>query len=185
MRKTKTMRILGRLSVAAMLLVLRSMPALANGDDSPCSVEAIAGNWIFGTEVGQQSLIPGQEGDITALGTMNIDSAGNVSGEFAVTIKDFIANPVNTYNGSITVDPDCTGTLNFVTSTGSTRTDHIGILNESEMWGMSLDPANLWTYKVRRISKPGGPDAIAAELAFMKGLVRRLAAAHGVLRRGE
>ena len=185
MKQTKITRIVGRLSVAAMLLVLTSGPALANDEETPCSVEAIAGNWIFGTEVGQQLFFPDQPGDITALGTMNFDSAGNVSGIFNNAIAGFVAGSDVAYGGTVTVDPDCRGILNFVTASGFMRTDSIAVVNGSEIWGMSSDPANLWTYKVRRISKPGGPDAIAAELAFMKGLIRRIAAAHGVLRRGE
>ena len=185
MKRTRILQIFSRLPVVVTLLGLAAVPALANGDDSLCSVESIAGNWLFATEVGQQMLFPGQEGDITALGTMNIDREGNLSGEFDVTVAEFVSLPDRTYSGSVTVDPDCRGTLTFVTGAGNVRTDSIAVLNESEMWGMTQDPASLWTYRVRRISKAAGPDAIASELAAMKLLVRRMAAALGVLRRGE
>ncbi len=117
-----------------------------------CSVEKIAGSWLFATQVGH---FPGEPffADITALGTMNIDRDGSLSGEFDANVSEFDLFPLLgvTYWGSVSVDPDCTGTLTFSTSTGSTRTDSIAVLSNNEMWGMSLDPGNLWTYEVRRI----------------------------------
>jgi hypothetical protein len=44
------------------------------------------------------------------------------------------------------------------------RTDSIVVLSRSEIWGMSQDPLNLWTYKVRRISKVPGQDALSAKV---------------------
>ena len=52
-------------------------------------------------------------------------------------------------------DSDCTGTVSFATSVGSVRTDSIVVVNRREILGMSQDPANLWTYQVRRIAGPG------------------------------
>lgn len=133
-----------------------STPALAR---DRCSTRTIAGRWMFATEVGQIDLSLfgiGTEGEavagITAIGTMNIDRNGNVSGEFDVTVAQFAFLSDNEYGGSVTVDPDCTGTLTFVTSAGTMRTDSIAVLSPREMWGMSQDILNPWTYRVRRIS---------------------------------
>jgi len=134
---------------SVLMLGLAAAPALAN---PPCSVRSVAGAWVFATDVGQQTLLPAP-GDITAIGTINIDGEGNISGKFDFTVAEFGFFPNNTYTGSITVNPDCTGTVTFVTSAGTGRTDTIVIVSQSEMWSMSQDIANLWTAKARRISK--------------------------------
>ena len=136
----------------AMLMSAPMVQALAN--DGACSTRAIAGQWVFATNVGRQMLgepFP-PEKDITAIGTMNIDRHGNVSGTFDVTVQDFAFIPGIPYNGSVTVNPDCTGILDFVTGVGSQRTDSIVVVNRREMLGMSQDPQNLWNYQVRRIA---------------------------------
>ena len=162
MKGSRVLRLFEQLAATAVLLGLAAAPALAQ--NRPCSVQSIAGEWIFATEVGQQALIPDVEGDITAIGTVNIDSAGNVSGEFDNTFADFMSFSDITFSGSITVDSDCRGTLTFVTSNGAMRTDSIGVVSQSEFWGMSRDVNNLWTYKAKRISRTAGPDALAAKI---------------------
>jgi hypothetical protein len=123
----------------------------ALGKDN-CSTRALAGNWIFATEVGQ---FPAFGGDITALGTMNFDKKGNLSGEFDATVALIVFLPDNKYSGSVTVASDCTGTLTFVTDAGTERTDSIAVVSETEIWGMSQDTENLWTYRMRKISGRG------------------------------
>ena len=132
------------------LLTLLGRPAVA--DDS-CSIRAIAGNWLFATGIGRQTLgapFPPDK-DITAIGTMNIALDGTLSGTFDVTVENFAFLPGVTYTGWVTVNPDCTGTLSFATSADSVRTDSIAVLSRHEMLGMSQDPLNLWTYQVRRV----------------------------------
>jgi hypothetical protein len=158
MTKTRTLEMFTQLT-GAVLLFGFAMPALAT---PPCSVRSIAGAWMFATDLGQQKIFPG--GDITAIGTMNIDSNGNLSGKFDATVAEFRFLPNIPYSGSVTVNSDCTGTLTFVTGAGTMRTDSIVVLSRSEMWGMSQDPLNLWTYKVRRISKVPGQDALSAKI---------------------
>lgn len=117
----------------------------------PCTVESLSGNWLFATGVGH---FPGPEpfsGDITALGTMNIDRDGQLEGVFDATVSEVALLPGTTYTGNVTVNEDCTGTLVFETSAGSVRTDSIAIINDDEFWGMSQDPGNLWTYQARRV----------------------------------
>ena len=72
------------------------------------------------------SLLAGDSPDL--IGTMNIDRDGSVSGKFDLTVQDFIFLSDITYTGSVTVNPDCTGTLTFVTSFGSMRTDSIVVV---------------------------------------------------------
>lgn len=134
-------------AVAVTTFAVRLGPAGAE-EGRECSVKHVAGTWLFATQVGH---LPAPAGDITALGTMNIDREGNVTGEFDVTIEPDTFGPGVPYEGSIVVSANCRGTLTFVTPM-SARTDSIAILSDNEMWGMSQDPANLWTYEVRRIS---------------------------------
>lgn len=138
-------------------LMMLSVPAEARGKGD-CSNRAVAGKWAFMTAIGRQMLgapfPPGK--DLTALGTMNIDRHGNLEGVFDLTVQDFGFLPGLTYVGSITVQDDCTGTVEFVTSAGSSRTDSIVVLSSREMRGMSQDPNNLWTYEVRRLPAPRG-----------------------------
>ena len=150
------MRALVKVVVAGTIL---AVPALAMGQTPPCTVGMLEGAWVFATgigELGTQAPLPGaiQGKHITAIGTMNIDGRGNVSGIFDNTIGDVGGNLNVTYAGTVTVNADCRGTLQFTTSTGSSRTDSIVVLlrrEESELWGMSQNHLTLWTYTARRI----------------------------------
>jgi hypothetical protein len=71
-------------------------------------------------------------------------------------VAGFVFLPGNGYFGSVTVNTNCTGTLTFETTDGTIRTDSIAVISRDEIWGMSQDPYNLWTYKMRRISGKSG-----------------------------
>jgi len=131
------------------LLLAVATPSVAGGRVESCSVRALAGRWIFATGVGH---FPAYGGDITAIGTLNVRRDGSVSGKFDFTVSSVVHQPDVEYTGTVTVDPDCTGTLTFETTFGTTRTDSIAIVGDGEIWGMSQDPENLWTYRARRIS---------------------------------
>lgn len=143
--------------MATMLAVLQlSDPAAAHWSKGKkgCDTKMLAGKWIFATGVGQ---IADQDtgepiGKITALGTMNITRKGAVEGVFDATIDLVTFVPGATYSGSAMLNPDCTGTLSFVTDAGRARTDSIALVEHDEIRAMSQDPLNLWTYRVHRIS---------------------------------
>jgi hypothetical protein len=129
-----------------------SAAARADRNDG-CSTSMLAGRWLFATGIGHQALDNAPPpADITALGTMNIHRNGDLEGAFAVTFEGAAFAPNVLYSGTVTVNPDCTGTVSFVTTAGTMRTDSIAVLNRFEIWGMSQDPKNLWTYQARRIS---------------------------------
>ena len=140
------------LAIAATLVF--ALPGEATHAGNGCSVKSIAGKWMFATGIGRQSLgapfPPGK--DITAIGTMNINRDGSLSGTFDATVQDTIFLPGIVYDGSVVINPDCTGTVSFVTSAGSVRTDSIVVLSRGRMLGMSQDPNNLWTYQIRRVA---------------------------------
>ena len=137
---------------AALALPL-SPVAFADGAPDGCSVEQLAGRWVFATDIGHQALQNAPPpGDITAIGTMNIQRTGDLEGTFDVTFQGAAAARGVLYSGTVTVNADCTGTLQFVTSRGTARTDSILVLNRYEILGMSLDPKNLWTYRARRLA---------------------------------
>lgn len=160
------MRILTAVLVTlSMFLVAATAPTgHASAEDSykrrGCSVRSIAGHWLFATDVGRIIIDPENPSSITALGTMHIDRRGNISGTFDATVSypappplpesGFL--PAQTYTGTIVVNRNCTGTLEFVTSQGNTRTDSIAIVSPHEMWGMSQVSTELWTYRARKVA---------------------------------
>ena len=139
--KTLTLALL-----AAMLLSTNSWAGEYSGD---CSVHMLAGRWMFATDVGKQSFFPG--GDITAIGTFRVDRAGNLKGTFDATVANFRFLPGVGFAGTVTVNPDCTGTLTFTTDRGTSRTDSIVVLSGWHVRGMSQDMTFLWTYDMRRL----------------------------------
>jgi hypothetical protein len=118
------------------------------GEPQDCSARMLAGRWMFATDVGKQTFFPG--GDITAIGTFRVDRRGNLAGAFDATVAGWMHLPAVTFTGAFTVNPDCTGTLTFVTGRGTTRTDSIVILGD-RIHGMSQDVQFLWTYEARRM----------------------------------
>ena len=118
------------------------------GDGPDCTARMLAGRWMFATDVGKQTFFPG--GDITAIGTFRVDRAGKLNGTFDATVAQWMHLPGLTFTGTFTVNPDCTGTLSFVTSNGRSRTDSIVILGD-RIRGMSQDIQFLWTYEARRM----------------------------------
>lgn len=133
----------------AILGILCTAPAFAGGDPA-CSPRALAGRWMFATDVGKQSFFPG--GDITAIGTFWIDRLGNVThGKFDATVADFGFLHDIEFGGSLALKPDCTGTFTFTTSAGTTRTDTIIVLGPGHIRAMSQDVQFLWTYDMRRM----------------------------------
>jgi hypothetical protein len=142
-----------RLTPLAVLVVTAALvgPTGVRGEGPACSTQSLAGRWVFATEVGQ---MPAFGGDITAIGTMNIDAAGRLSGVFDATVASAAFLPDVTYGGSVAVSGDCRGSLTFETSAGTTRTDSIVVLDRSEVWAMSRDTGNLWTYRMKRIAGP-------------------------------
>lgn len=149
------------LTMTILLMGMGLLPTAQALAEGPCSTRAIAGHWVFATGVGRQMLgdpFPAGK-DITAIGTINIGKDGSLSGKFDVTVQDSFFFPDVVFSGSVTVNPDCTGTLTFVTDVGTARTDSIVVVDRREMLGMTQDPLNLWTYQVRRISsKPADDD---------------------------
>jgi len=138
-----------------------SAPALAapdlnasvapNYESQACTTRMLAGRWMFATDVGHQNLFPGGQ-DITAIGIFRFDRQGTLlDGVFDATIFKTAFRPGITFTGSVVVNPNCTGTLTFVTSAGTTRTDSIVVLGPGFVRGMSQDINSLWTYEMRRL----------------------------------
>ncbi len=143
-----------------LLIGMGLLPAAQALADGVCSTRSMAGRWMFATGIGRQSLGPPfPEGkDITAIGIFSVDRFGNATGKFDATVQDTFFLPNITFTGSVIVNADCTGTLTFITSAGTARTDSIVVVNRREMLGMTQDPANLWTYQVRRLSSGSAKD---------------------------
>jgi len=84
-----------------------SLAPFAHAEDHECSLAQAAGKWSFtdnGTVLGV--------GLRVAVGTLTLDSAGNVSnGEITSSLNGTITS--ETASGTYTVNPDCTGTFNL------------------------------------------------------------------------
>jgi hypothetical protein len=112
-----------------------------------CSVNTIKGEWVYLVELQFVGV-----GNGNALGTMNFDSDGSFSGVIDVNIP-FGVLPDGTCEGQVTVEPDCTGELDFACTGGGSRIDSIVISgNGKEIWGMSMSPVVMATWKAKRIS---------------------------------
>ncbi len=115
----------------------------------PCSIATIAGAWVFATDIADF----GGTVHMSALGTYNIALDGAVSGTFDRNLPNR-ADQGLTYTGTVTVNPDCTGIVEFTDSTGTTVVQHIVIGRDgNEIWGMFFgQPLGLiWTYKAMRV----------------------------------
>jgi hypothetical protein len=102
MNRSIARRLLGAI-FAIGLIAGMAAPAYAGGP--PCSLARAAGNWAFtdnGTVVGV--------GPRTAVGTLTLDAAGNLLNGLATSsLNGAIDN--ETFSGTYTVNPDCTGTV--------------------------------------------------------------------------
>ena len=144
------------LKLTVLTIVSTLGAASASADNvGGCSTNMLAGRWVFATGIGHNAIEgPNRPppGDITAIGTMNIHRGGALEGVFDVTFERAAFRAAIPYSGTVTVNADCTGTLSFTTGAGTTRTDSIVVLNRYEIWGMSQDPKNQWTYSARRLA---------------------------------
>jgi hypothetical protein len=115
-----------------------------------CSVKSLAGRWMFATGVGRQSAMP-DRGDVSAIGIFSLDRAGKLTGKFDANMLNGAPLVGVKFDGTITVNPDCTGELNFSTAMGDKRTDSIVVINSREIAGMRRDAQFVWTYQMRRL----------------------------------
>jgi hypothetical protein len=135
------------------------VPAVGYSDTAACSIGMVEGAWVFATGIGQLGSQPplaerirGKQ--ITAIGTLNIDARGDVSGRFDQTVGDI--GPVSaTYTGRLTLRDDCSGSVSLITSGGTARTDSIVVVANgqspaTEIWGMSRENFVTWTYVAKR-----------------------------------
>lgn len=114
-----------------------------------CSIATIAGKWMFATDIGN---FPGDVHG-TALGTLNIGRDGRWGGTFDYNGNDGFF-PGLTYEGSVTVNPDCTGIAKFHSSDGADVVQSIVIVRGGqEIWGAFQNPMVIWAFKAKRISE--------------------------------
>ena len=99
----------GLVGLFAMMLIA-SLAVTVHADDDHCSLKRAAGKWSFtdnGTVIGV--------GPRVAVGILTLDSAGNVSNRMATSsLNGAVAQ--ETFSGTYTVNPDCTGTIKVTIS---------------------------------------------------------------------
>ena len=118
-----------------------------------CSIATIAGKWMFATEIG---MFPGGI-HATALGTYNIGTDGSLSGVFDYNGEDTVETKI-TYWGTVTVNPDCTGTESFTGADGgSALVSFVIARGGQEIWGQFMNNVSnigytvIWTFKAHRV----------------------------------
>jgi hypothetical protein len=120
----------------------------------PCSIATIAGAWAFTTT----DIMYNSDGTVggTALGVFKIDADGNLTGTYDSTFLGSPPNfyPATNYVGTVSVNPNCMGTLSFhdVGSTDMIVQSIVIARSGREMLGMFQDPSDaLGTFKCERV----------------------------------
>ena len=102
MRSNISAKCLGSLMA---VILIAGLSAAAHADDSRCSLARSSGKWSFtdqGTVIGI--------GPRTAVGVLTLDGEGNLQNGVATSsLNGAIAS--ETFSGTYTVNPDCTGTI--------------------------------------------------------------------------
>jgi hypothetical protein len=118
----------------------------------PCSIATIAGGWVFITDV-----LYTQAGTVDgiAIGTVNIGMDGSYVGTYnwSGTGGSFLGND---YIGTVTVNPDCTGTVSFhdVGSTYDVVQSIVIARDGQEIWGDFQNPADdVGIWRAKRIKE--------------------------------
>ena len=120
-----------------------------------CSIATIAGAWAFTTT----DLMYNSDGTVggTALGVFKIDTSGNLTGTYDSTFLGPGDNfyPATNYVGTVSVNPNCMGTLTFhdVDDPADVIVQSIVIARSGrEMLGMFQNPSDaLGTFKCERV----------------------------------
>jgi hypothetical protein len=117
-----------------------------------CSVATIAGEWVFTTDV-----LYTQEGavDGIALGTTNIGLDGSYGGTYDWAGTSGLSLG-NNYIGTVTVNPDCTGTVSFhaVGDTYEVVQSIVIVGVGQEIWGDFENPADdVGVWRANRITQ--------------------------------
>lgn len=87
----------------AVTFVLGATGTSHANDSGHCSRASVAGKWAFTTT----GSIPGI-GPVAAVGSFTADASGNLEGSQARSLNGDVAD--ETFTGTATVNPDCTGT---------------------------------------------------------------------------
>jgi hypothetical protein len=103
------------LAVLFAAALIAGMAAPAHAWDRPCSMGGAAGKYAFtdgGTVIGI--------GPRAAVGTLTLDASGNVLNGLATSsLNGSVA--VETFSGTYTLNPDCTGTISVKIYAGSSE----------------------------------------------------------------
>jgi uncharacterized protein YdeI (BOF family) len=97
-------------AVFAIAFVLGVAPSAA-ADDKGCSNATLKGTFAY-TITGSTSAPPPFGGPIAGVGKQTADGNGHVSGTQTVSVNGNILR--QTYTGTYTVNPDCTGSITLV-----------------------------------------------------------------------
>jgi hypothetical protein len=151
-------------SIFFLVTLALSLTAVAqerhNGFECVCTPALIAGTWGY-TETGWL-ILPAPTGAIpyASVGRLVIDPNGNVSGARTASAAGTLLK--GTITGSITVNPDCTGTLTQTiteqTGTSTPGTKSVVFLNNGTEANMLVTPNGMAVLTV--VAKKMFPDGV-------------------------
>ena len=135
------------LTILCALVVVGIAPALLA--DEQCSLRSIAGDFGY-TVTGVRNPL----GPAASVGTVHFDRDGNLTGTQTLSINGTIAQG-EVLTGTISVNPDCTGTsIIVVSNTPFPRTSHLDVVWVKSSTGFRLiftDPGLVLTGEGDRI----------------------------------
>ena len=148
--------ILGLIVVAVVAFIAATpsaqMSQVSANNKHTCSIATIAGAWVFTTNnlYLQNGMLDGN-----ALGTANYGEDGTVSGTYDWEGTSGFY-PGNSWVGTVSVNPDCTGTISFH-NVGDTQMVVQSIViarSGQEIRGMFQDPTiDVGTFTAKRVSE--------------------------------
>ena len=127
------------LTVLTLTLVVSSRAGADN--DAHCTQASLEGSWGF-TLSG--TLIPsaGVRLPVAAVGTFAIDSSGSVSGQDTTSVDGTIFP--ETFTGTATVNPDCTGSAKIISTVlGVSHFDFVLTTERKEVLLIRKDPGTV------------------------------------------
>jgi hypothetical protein len=135
--------------VFAIAFVLSIAPS-AKADDKGCSNASLKGTFAY-TVTGSTSLPPPLGGPFGGIGRQTFDGNGHVSGTQTVNLNGNVLR--QTYTGTYTVNPDCTGSVILMLDIPMglvTHSDFVIDDNGNEIRSVETDSGSVLTVIARR-----------------------------------
>jgi uncharacterized protein YdeI (BOF family) len=140
-------------AIAAVIALALGIASTANAQDKGCSNASLQGTFAD-KDTGVITSPPAVAGPFAGVNLETFDGKGTITGAGTVSLNGNIAS--QTYQGTYTVNPDCTGTYTVQLSLGLTTNAYFVIADGgNELQVVITDPGTVITCIARR-QFPGG-----------------------------